>query len=119
MNKQFIAFLIFLIFTAGLSAQHPTGVRPLTEQERERILRDAIDYEPQLTRAELPSRVVNQTHLPRVWSQGQLGICGSFAPTYYLRNYYESKRLGEGRWDFEKDMETDRASSWSPMGTEL
>ena len=113
MNKQFIAFLIFLIFTAGLSAQHPTGVRPLTEQERERILRDAIDYEPQLTRAELPSRVVNQTHLPRVWSQGQLGICGSFAPTYYLRNYYESKRLGEGRWDFEKDMDKIVSPTWS------
>ena len=87
MNKQLIAILTLAFFSMSLFAQHPTGVRPLTEQERERILRDTVDYEPPLTRAELPSRVVNQSHLPRVWTQGQLGICGSFAPTYYLRNY--------------------------------
>ena len=107
------SFLIFAFFTASLFAQHPPGVRPLTEQERERILRDVIEYEPPLTRAELPSRVVNQAHLPRVWSQGQLGICGSFAPTYYVRNYYESIRLGEGRWDYEKDAEKMVSPTWS------
>ena len=112
MNKQLTAILIFTLLV-NLFAQHSTGVRPLTEQERERILRDAVDYEPPRTRAELPSRVVNQAHLPRVWSQGQLGICGSFSPTYYVRNYYESKRLAEGRWDFEKDMDKIVSPTWS------
>ena len=112
MNKQLIGILIFTLL-ANLFAEHPTGVRQLSEQERERILQDAVEYEPPLTRAELPPRVVNQAHLPRVWSQGQLGICGSFAPTYYVRNYYESKRLGEGRWDFEKDMDKMVSPTWS------
>ena len=112
MNKQLIGILIFTLL-ANLFAEHPTGVRQLSEQERERILQDAVEYEPPLTRAELPSRVVNQEHLPRVWSQGQLGICGSFSPTYYVRNYYESKRLGEGRWDYEKDAGKMVSPTWS------
>ncbi|MBP5639100.1 MAG: VCBS repeat-containing protein, partial [Victivallales bacterium] len=92
---------------------HPTGFRRLSAQEREAILRDAIEFEPPKTRADLPSRVVNQNHLPRVWTQGALGICGSFSPTYYLRNYYESKRLGEGRWDYEKDADKMVSPTWS------
>ena len=113
MNRQLIAILIFSSLAINLFAQHPTGIRQLSEQERERILQDAVEYEPPQTRAEPPSRVVNQTHLPKVWSQGQLGICGSFSPTYYLRNYYESKRLGEGRWDYEKDTEKIVSPTWS------
>jgi len=113
MKKQHIAFLSVVLFAASLFAQHPTGLRLLSEKEREAALRDVIEYEPPQTRAELPSRIVNQSHLPRVWNQGQLGICGSFSPTYYLRNYYESRRLGEGRWDYEKDTEKMVSPTWS------
>ena len=68
-------------------------------------------------RRPLPARVINTAHLPQVWNQGDLGICGSFAPTYYVRNYYESKARGEGRWN--PNNAADQKKLVSPMWTVL
>ena len=114
MSRKLLGLFAVCVFqVASLLAQHPTGVRQLTPEERMAAMRDVVEYEPPAKkRGGPPSRVVNQAHLPKVWSQGSLGICGSFAPTYYVRNYYESMRRGEGRWDFDK--EEDRAKMVSP-----
>lgn len=73
-----------------------TGVLELTETDKQRILQnfDVWTPPPELTRAPLPERVVNTAYLPKVGSQGTLGICGSYAIYYYLYSYYHAKALG-------------------------
>lgn len=83
---------------ALLAQERPTGVLDLSEAEKAQVLSGFLEWTPPggATRAELPEKVMNLAHLPTVNSQGQLGICGSFAVYYYLKTYYEAKAKGWG-----------------------
>ncbi len=76
---------------AQSGAPGATGLLELPPAEKERILENFEVWEAAPTRAPLPARVVNTRYLPKVSSQGSLGICGSFAVYYYLYSYYFAK----------------------------
>ena len=93
---------LFLIPTS-LSAQnssatppHKSGVIELPETEKERILErfEAWEAPSSRTRSELPDQIINSAYLPKVSSQGSLGICATFAVYYYLQSYYFAKARG-------------------------
>ncbi|MDD4539355.1 MAG: FG-GAP-like repeat-containing protein, partial [Lentisphaeria bacterium] len=83
---------------ALLAQERLTGVLDLSEAEKAQVLAGFVEWAPPMgaTRAVLPDKVMNLAHLPTVNSQGQLGICGSFAVYYYLKTYYEAKAKGWG-----------------------
>ena len=45
-------------------------------------------------RGALPVSVTNTVYLPAVTSQGQLGTCGAYGITYYLKTYQEAREHG-------------------------
>jgi alpha-tubulin suppressor-like RCC1 family protein len=90
-----LMMLVLPFLTVRVPAQSgapgATGLLELPSAEKERILESFEVWEAAPTRAPLPARVVNTRYLPKVSSQGQLGICGSFAVYYYLYSYYFAK----------------------------
>ena len=116
MKSWLVAFLAVGVLL--VAQEHPTGVLMPSAERQQWIDENVEEWQPSCElRGPLPARVVNTAHLPQVWSQGDLGICGSFAPTYYVRNYYESKARGEGRWN--PNNAEDRKKLVSPMWTVL
>lgn len=116
MKRQLVAFLVICISSLLCAFQHPTGVlQPLPEtleKFSEYSLPKRILAQDDV-RSAAPESHVNIAHLPKVWSQGGLGICGSFAPTYYLGNYYLSMRDGAGRYDRASDASKMISPMWS------
>lgn len=86
-----ILFSLLIRVPAQSSISGATGLLELPPAEKERILGNFEVWEAVPTREALPSRVVNTQYLPKVGSQGTLGICGSFAVYYYLYSYYFAK----------------------------
>ena len=93
-----------------------TGVLELPPAEKARILENFEVWEAAPTRAPLPARVVNTRYLPKVSSQGSLGICGSFVVYYYLYSYYfaKARELGS-RPDPETSPEYISSPAWGVL----
>ncbi len=120
-----ILILPFLLIRAPAQNSTPgaTGLLELPAAEKERILESFEVWKaPPLTRDALPARVVNSQYLPKVGSQGTLGICGSYVIYYYLYSYYFAKARGlAGRPDPVETPQYIFSPAWgvlmSPHGT--
>ncbi|MCQ2403424.1 MAG: FG-GAP-like repeat-containing protein, partial [Lentisphaeria bacterium] len=107
--------LVFLLY----AQQHSTGVILPSDGDAVAVLSTFRSYSLPVEKAEvqvrsaLPASHVNFAHLPVVSNQGGMGICGSFAPTYYLGNYYLSLRDGGGRYNPKMDSAKMVSPLWS------
>ncbi|MCM8768306.1 MAG: FG-GAP-like repeat-containing protein [Candidatus Omnitrophica bacterium] len=109
----FLAFFS-LVYSQDWSKIHPTGVRPLTPEEENRIKpKMFLITKPQgLFKAPLPASVKNTTYLPVVTSQGDLGSCAAYATCYYLKTYQEAKERGWIRPDPAVNPERIASPTW-------
>lgn len=110
MIKERIICLFVFCICFNVIAFHATGLLSLSDSDIRNLEENAIEY-PEAVRGEIPVAHSNLAHLPTVHSQGTMEICGSFAPAYYLFNYYISMRNGDGRYNPAKDA----AKMCSPM----
>lgn len=96
-------------------ALHACGWSEPSPETLARLAGRFFDVDTSPTRAPLPARVVNTLHLPKVASQGQLGICGSYAVFYYLKTYQEARLHGWQRPDPEVDPEHVSSPAWGVL----
>lgn len=89
-RQGFVVALLFL--TVSLVAAEPPEPDSYLEQRMFVVTARA-------TREQLPERVVNTRHLPKVASQLTLGTCGAFSPTYYYRTFLKARDEGWVRPD--------------------
>ncbi|MCK9266087.1 FG-GAP-like repeat-containing protein [bacterium] len=116
-NRHFsiIIVLLSIIFSTLISASpHKTGLRPMTSEEKARILPKmfTITKPQRLTKAPLPTYVANITHLPVVTNQGSLGSCAAYSTCYYMKTYQEAKERGWENPDPKTEPEKVASPAW-------
>lgn len=92
MTSRAVLQVLFLVATLPLLGVEDPELRAYLEQRMFVVTAPA-------TREQLPSRVVNTTHLPVVTSQLNLGTCGAYSPTYYYRTFLRARKMGWVRPD--------------------
>lgn len=96
-SRWWVAFLLLL----GLPVLAQRSFFDQMDPDQRAYLESRVFVVPALgaTRAALPASVANTLHLPAVTSQGQLGVCGAYGITYYVKTYQEAREHGWVRPD--------------------
>ncbi|MDX9979814.1 MAG: FG-GAP-like repeat-containing protein, partial [Lentisphaeria bacterium] len=109
--RWWVAFLLLL----GLPALAQRSFFDQMDPEQRAYLESRVFVVPAVgaTRTELPASVANTLYLPAVTSQGQLGVCGAYGITYYVKTYQEAREHGWVRPDPAGDPEYCASTAYS------